>query len=101
MRVMVFFDLPVGTKAERHAYSVFRRRLIKMGFLMLQESVYCKLALNAGAAEAIADQVRRSKPEQGLIHMLTVTERQFAKMEILLGEERSEVIDSDERLVVL
>jgi len=28
MRLMVFFDLPVVTKAERRAYTVFRRFLI-------------------------------------------------------------------------
>ena len=33
--------------------------------------------------------------------MLTVTEKQFSKMEYLTGEFHSEVIDSDERMIVL
>lgn len=45
MRILVFFDLPVTTGEERRAYTKFRKFLIKDGFLMLQESVYCKLAL--------------------------------------------------------
>lgn len=45
MRVMVFFDLPTETPADRREYGRFRRFLVKSGFLMLQESVYCKLAL--------------------------------------------------------
>ena len=38
MRVLVFFDLPVETKAERREYARFRRALVKDGFLMMQES---------------------------------------------------------------
>lgn len=101
MRVLVFFDLPVTTTAERRAYSAFRKYLLRAGFMMLQESVYCKLALNGTAANVIMESVRRNKPEKGLIHMLTVTEKQFSRMEIVLGEFRTEVVDSDERLVIL
>ena len=101
MRVIVFFDLPVTTAAERRSYASFRRYLLKSGFLMLQESVYCKLALNGTAAGAVMEGIRRNKPEKGLIHMLTVTEKQFSRMETVLGEFRTEVVDSDERLVIL
>ena len=101
MRMLLFFDLPTVEAADRREYAQFRKFLIEQGFLMLQESVYCKLALNATAANAIAMQVRRNKPPKGLIQMLTVTEKQYARMEFVLGEYKSEVIDSDERLVVL
>ena len=53
MRVFVIFDLPVGTSAERKAYRKFRRYLIKAGFIMMQESVYSKLCLNATAARVV------------------------------------------------
>lgn len=43
MRVMVFFDLPVITSANRKDYRDFHKYLIKTGFLMMQESVYCRL----------------------------------------------------------
>ena len=46
MRVIVFFDLPVDTLEHKRAYRKFRKFLIEKGFLMMQESVYCKLALN-------------------------------------------------------
>lgn len=97
----MFFDLPVVTTSERRAYSAFRKYLLRAGFMMLQESVYCKLALNATAANVIMEAVRKNKPEKGLIHMLTVTEKQFSRMEIVLGEFRTEVLNSDERLVIL
>lgn len=68
---------------------------------MMQESVYCKLAQNSTAAEMIIDNVKKNKPNEGLVQMLKVTEKQYAKMEFIVGESRSEVLDSDERLVVL
>lgn len=101
MRVLVFFDLPVLTSENRRVYAKFRRFLLKNGFLMLQESVYCKLALNSSAVNAIVDNVHKNKPEEGLIQLLTVTEKQYAKMDIILGQVKSEVLDTDERLVIL
>lgn len=101
MRVLVFFDLPVTTSEKRRAYTHFRKFLLKNGFLMLQESVYCKLALNSTAVNAIVENIHKNKPEEGVIQLLTVTEKQYAKMDIIIGELKSEVLDSDERLVIL
>lgn len=101
MRVLVFFDLPVETKEERRAYTKFRKFLLRNGFLMLQESVYCKLALNTTAVNAIVEQVHKNSPAEGLVQLLTVTEKQYAKMDLIVGAVKSEVLDSDERLVIL
>ncbi len=98
---MVFFDLPVGIIAERWEYMQFRRYLIRSGFMMMQESVYCKLALNMSVANRIMDDIREHKPHSGIIQMLVVTEKQFSRMEFIVGENHSEIIDSDERLIIL
>ena len=39
MRMIVFFDLPVGTARERKAATKFRNFLIKDGYHMVQYSV--------------------------------------------------------------
>lgn len=101
MRILVMFDLPTLTVNDKREYVRFRKYLIKNGFLMLQESVYCKLALNTTVADAIVNNVRNNKPADGLVQMLTVTEKQFSKMEIVIGERKSKVLDTDERLVIL
>lgn len=101
MRIVVFFDLPVLTNAQRREYTKFRKFLLKSGFIFVQESVYCKLVLNSTASNAIAENVRKNKPTEGIVQMLTVTEKQYEKMEFVVGESKSEVIDSDERLVIL
>lgn len=51
MRIIVYFDLPVETTEDRRQYSTFRRYLISQGFIMIQKSVYSKIALNASAAD--------------------------------------------------
>ena len=101
MRILVMFDLPTLTANDKKEYVRFRKYLIKNGFLMLQESVYCKLTLNTTVADAVVNNVRNNKPADGLVQMLTVTERQFSKMEIIVGELKSRVLDTDERMVIL
>lgn len=101
MRVLVMFDLPVTTAAGRKEYTRFRKFLIKSGFMMLQESIYCKLATNDSAADSIISSVRLHKPEDGLVQVLRVTEKQFARMEYIVGEAGNGVLDSSERIVFL
>lgn len=101
MRILVMFDLPVTTAAERRAYTLFRKYLLKNGFLMLQESVYCKIAQNPVAADSVIDALRKNKPPTGLVQLLRVTEKQYAKMEYIAGESQQDVLNDDRRLVVL
>lgn len=101
MRVIVMFDLPVVTVSGRREYYAFRKHLIKNGFLMLQESIYCKIAQNAVAAESIVQNIRKNKPKEGLVQVLKITEKQYSKMEFIVGERQSDVIDNDARLLVL
>lgn len=101
MRILVMFDLPVATSAERREYVKFRKYLIKSGFLMMQESIYCKLSPNSTLADAAIENIRKNKPENGLVQILKVTEKQYAKMEYIVGAGQTEVLSSDDRLVIL
>ena len=101
MRIVLFFDLPTLTEKNRKEYARFRKFLIKTGFMMLQESVYVKLALNATTTNTLMNNLEKNKPEEGLIQILLVTEKQYSKLYMLLGENRNEVLDTTERLVFL
>lgn len=101
MRVLVLFDLPMVSAQERRIYSKFRKYLIKNGFLMLQEFVYCKMALNQTAASSIMDGVKKNSPEEGIVQMLSITEKQYSRMECICGAVKRQVLDTDERLVIL
>ena len=101
MRIIVFFDLPIKTLEDKRVYGRFRKHLLKSGFMMLQESVYCKLALNAVAAAAVMRNINENSPDRGLVQLLTVTEKQYANMQLIVGAAHDEVVNSSERLVVL
>ena len=101
MRVLVFFDLPVLTEANRRDYRVFRKYLIKSGCMMIQESVYCKLAQNGSVADAMVENIKKNKPSEGLLQVLRVTEKQYNKMDFIIGENTGDVLSTDERLVIL
>lgn len=101
MRIFVFFDLPVETLENRRDYSRFRRFLIKNGFIMLQESVYCRMVLNQSVASSVLNTIKTNRPPHGLVQVLSITEKQFEKMEYITGSFKSDVIDSDERLIIL
>lgn len=101
MRMMVFFDLPTLTLEDKRSYRNFRKLLIKNGFIMLQESVYCKMMTSPTVENSVKNLIHSNKPPKGLIQTLTVTEKQFVKMDYVVGEYSSDVIDSEERLIVL
>lgn len=85
MRMMVFFDLPVVTKAERRAYTVFRRFLLNDGYDMLQFSVYGRILNGADAEQKHMQRLLDNLPPEGSVRVLVVTEKQFASMKLLVG----------------
>lgn len=101
MRVIVFFDLPTVTGENRRNYRKFRKGLIKNGFYMLQESVYCRMVVNQSAEKNLCESIKRIKPPEGFVMMLSVTEKQFSKAEFIVGTSNNNIIDSDERIIIL
>ena len=101
MRLIVFFDLPVEKAKERRDYRNFRKLLIKEGFIMMQESVYSKLTLNATSSETVKNKIEKNKPPKGIVQVLTVTEKQFAGIDTIVGEIQNNKINTTERLLIL
>lgn len=82
MWVLVFFDLPTDTRAHRKSYATFRKNLLRDGFGMIQFSIYARHCASAQNAEAHQARVKRMLPHDGNICILTITDKQFGKMEI-------------------
>lgn len=101
MRMLLFFDLPVETAKDRKIYSKFRKFLISEGFIMMQKSVYTKLALNMSAVNFEREKIIKNKPPQGIVQLLTVTEKQFNAIECIVGELSSNILNDTERLTIL
>lgn len=87
MRVLIFFDLPVTTKKLRRDYAQFRKALLKDGFMMLQYSVYSRLARNHDDAQKHLRTVQANLPPHGSVRSMIVTEKQYMQMQLLVGEK--------------
>jgi len=101
MRSILFFDLPNVTKKDQREYVHFLKLLKGKGFVMLQESVYTKLSLNETVVDATLRELKEGLPPDGLISMLTVTEKQFVSIVNLLGESSSDVITTEDKMITL
>lgn len=101
MRVIVFFDLPSVTNVDKKEYLNFRKFLINAGFQMMQESVYIKLTLNTTSADVVIKQIKSNKPKKGLVQAMIITEKQYSRIENIVGEVEKEVLDTGDRLVVI
>jgi CRISPR-associated protein Cas2 len=85
MRVFVFFDLPTETKADTKNYTIFLRNLKRSGYMMMQFSIYTKIVNVQTKAEREVEKVERYMPPIGNVRVLTVTEKQYQNMSMLLG----------------
>jgi CRISPR-associated protein Cas2 len=85
MRILVFFDLPVKTKPERKAATKFRKFLLDDGYHMLQYSMYARTCNGSDAVEKHKKRLYASLPDNGSIRALTITEKQYQSIEILVG----------------
>lgn len=82
MWVLVFFDLPTETKKERKAAAKFRKELIDDGFIMFQFSIYMRHCPSAENAETHIKRVKSMLPDSGQVGILSITDKQFSKMEL-------------------
>lgn len=101
MRVLLMFDVPTKTKKEQKHATKFRNELIKLGFFMLQFSVYMKICKGVVAAQSAISRVRKILPPFGNVRVLIITEKQFDNMQILLGSPSfNERVNDDKNLVL-
>lgn len=102
MRLMVLFDLPVGTSAERKSYRQFRKFLIENGYLMVQYSIYAKILLNHSALGYQKKKIYDHLPNKGHVDVLVITEKQFASMERFMKPEKNIAqVHSTDRIIEL
>jgi CRISPR-associated protein Cas2 len=99
--MFVFFDLPVGTKADRRNATRFRNFLKDDGFMMLQWSVYARVCRGEDGAEKHLKRVMKNLPPRGSVRSLQVTDRQYARMKLLVGEATFSEKKAPDQLVLL
>lgn len=83
------FDLPVATTENRRRYAQFRKHLLRLGFTMLQFSVYARCNHSEEKAAAIGQRVAGALPPEGQVRILQLTDRQFGRMQIFWGKKQA------------
>ena len=101
MRTILFFDLPSITKTDHRQYRKFVKFIKSKGFVMLQESVYSKLSLNESVVDSTIKEIKTGLPKDGIVSVLTITEKQFSSIEHLLGQINIDVVTNDDKVVKL
>lgn len=99
--LFVFFDLPVVSKDQRRVANRFRHFLKDDGYMMLQYSVYARICRGEDAAEKHITRVVKHLPGEGSIRALKVTDKQYARMRLLLGERKKTEKLAPNQLVLL
>ncbi len=98
MWVFVFYDLPTETKTDRKNIALFRKKLQKDGFTMLQYSIY---VLHCNSRENAEVHIKRAKmflPPRGEVIIFTLTDKQFGMMEFYKGKHEKPRPDTPQQL---
>jgi len=90
MRLLVFFDLPVKTKKDKRNYADFRKFLLKDGYYQIQYSVYGRICGGLDRVQTHLMRLKANLPPKGSVRCMVVTEKQYASIEILVGQETAE-----------
>lgn len=87
MWVLVFFDLPTETKADKQRYAKFRKNLLLDGFTLFQFSIYIRHCASMENAEVHIKRVNSFLPEYGNVAIMCVTDKQFGTIKIFYGRK--------------
>jgi CRISPR-associated protein Cas2 len=100
MWLFAMFDLPMDKPELRLEYTRFRRGLLKRGFTMLQYSVYAHYTASEESDETLRKKVQAALPPHGQVRLISITDRQFEKMEVYVGKKRHRVEDPPSQLML-
>jgi len=90
MWILAMFDLPTETKKARRDYTLFRKHLLKNGFMRMQYSVYIRHCPSRENATVHVDRIKAHLPPDGEVRVITITDKQFERMLIFLGKKRKQ-----------
>lgn len=87
MRIIILFDLPSVEKEDISNNQKFVKKLKKIGFYMLQYSVYTKVLINYSEYDRIVKKIDQIIPNKGNIIILKLTDKQYNDMVYISGEK--------------
>ena len=101
MRVILIYDLHFDDEDDIKNYNKFRKNILKIGFYMIQESVYTKVLTNETSYVSNYNKLMSFVPDRGSIIIFKLTEKQFQDMQYLNGiKNKQESIVGGKELVI-
>lgn len=90
MWILVMFDLPTETKAQKKRAAGFRSFLLHDGFTMFQFSIYVRNCASRENTKVHIDRVKNMLPDEGKVCIITITERQFNEIQLFTGSKKTQ-----------
>ena len=100
MRVIVMFDLPVITDAQKRIATKFRNFLLDDGYIMMQFSVYSRICKNNDDLLKHVNRIKINAPKSGNIRMIQITENQYNNMIMFSGQKAIEEDIAEDNLII-
>lgn len=85
MRLILIYDIPMTSSEDRLIYTRFHKNITRIGFHMLQFSIYVKSLQNDDTYQNIMNKLKNIVPNKGSVIAFKVTENQYLNMIYLNG----------------
>ncbi len=84
--MFLFYDIPNSNKNQRKQYTRFRKYVLSVGFIMLQESVYVRTINTKNKYLTLRRDIKLTVPETSDVRTLLITENSYEQMDLINGE---------------
>ncbi len=96
--LLVCFDLPRETKIERKQASMYRKRLIELGFSMKQYSLYEREVRSVTTRNNVIKILKEELPHTGMITLYLLPDEVNNQQITILGQQAIRLANSNPRL---
>lgn len=83
---MVFYDLPTENAKERRNAARFHKMLVRLGYTMMQKSVYVRLFRNKSHLSSEAQAIRQMVPPNSSVFILPMSLDDFKRIVFVSGQ---------------
>ena len=74
MRIIVILK-PTNKRGTKAAYTRFRKKLLKDGFVMMMPEIFMRITTNRKSAKIHLNRISEDLPDTGVIRVLLLTEK--------------------------
>ncbi len=85
--IMLFYDIPNSSKQENKIYNKFRKYIISIGFVMIQESIYIKNINSKQSYHLLKRDLKIASPNNSNIRSMLITQRVYKNIDLISGTQ--------------